>query len=326
MLKQRSAALSLICGVLIPAVLTGCVGRNSSGTPGVAHSQPPESLTFFVASDLHYNWPVKGEFTSQRNLIKQMNATPGQPYPTNLSGTVDKPRAVLLLGDLTQAVGGGALETWQKDWGMTGEGLLQFPVYEGVGNHDAHHPKSWAVLQARNRKRTGITALSTNGYHYSWTWSGIHFVMLNLCAANLDGTKPNALASHGALEFLAQDLAQQVGRSGRPIILLQHYGLQPVHQWSPPRLDEFYRAVKDYNILCIMHGHTHHARTYRWHDIDVLDDGSLKKDPKGKAPDFFVVNIQGDRLTVLERTIHGEWGKVRLQKDFSRGASPWRNN
>ncbi len=128
-------------------------------------------------------------------------------------------------------------------------------------------------------------------------------------------------ATQHALEFLAHDLERNVGKTGKPVILLQHYSLNAGKWLSQPQLDALYNVVRDYNILCVMHGHTHHAKTYKWHDIDVLDDGSLKKetDKKGK-PGFMVVRIEGDDFIAVRRQADGEWGKVIFRKKFVRTA------
>lgn len=290
-----------------------------AATTTTTQNTASNSVTFFVVSDLHYDWPQPGDYTRQRTLIEQMNATPGLAFPVDIGGSVATPRGVLVLGDITESVKGQVLEAWQKDWGMTGEGLLRFPVYEGLGNHDAHSAGSWVMEKARNEKRPGLDAVSTNGYHYSWTWNGIHFVMLNLCAANPEtGDRPGAAVPRRALDFLVDDLRQRVGESGQPVILLQHFGVVPWGQWTQPQIDECYAAIKAYNIICLMHGHDHTAKTERWHEIDVLDDGSFKKDANAKAPPcFFVVRIEGNQLTAVERDTTGQWGKVRLQKTFS---------
>ena len=130
--------------------------------------------------------------------------------------------------------------------------------------------------------------------------------MLNLSPAEKD-----------ALDFLASDLQHHVAETGEPVILLQHYPLHAGKRWTQPQIDAFYNVVKGYRILCIMHGHTHSPKAYKWHGIDVLDDGSLKRDPKSKVrPGFMVVRIEGNAFTVVERTAQGQWGRVMLHKAF----------
>ena len=68
-----------------------------------------------------------------------------------------------------------------------------YPTFEGVGNHDGGNstdPESGLVRRAvmsRNKNRANLTnsvvsnySLSDNSLHYSWDWSGVHFIMLGV--------------------------------------------------------------------------------------------------------------------------------------------------
>ncbi len=155
----------------------------------------------------------------------------------------------------------------------------------------------------------------------------MHFVCVNLCPA--DTTDPETPFKFGkpgpgswndpmgALTFLTTYLCQQVGTSGEPVIIWQHYGFCEGFNfdwnwWSARQRRAFYEAVKDYNVVALLHGHTHAPARYRWPDpqrdaeelrrlfgdapranlrsFDVFSAGSLG------GGTFYVVRILDDRL------------------------------
>ena len=284
-----------------------------------------DTLTFYSVSDLHYDWPAVGNYRLQRAAIKQMNDLPGTPYPQKIGGAVGVPRGVIVLGDLVENNQNKSYAAWEGDFGLKGEKLLRFPVYEGIGNHDnSGKGTGWEGLKRRNPLRADVEGISPNGYHYSWTWNGVHFVMLNIYAANEPAvtteTKSRRIDPRGSLDFLKDDLQRRVGDSGRPVVILQHFDLYQ-HQWyTQAQVDTLLAALKPYNVIGLIQGHSHTAKIYRAGNIDVIDDGSLKnaKADPAKAM-FFVFRIQGNRLTAQQRFVSGKWGRIALDKTFSPG-------
>lgn len=136
---------------------------------------------------------------------------------------------------------------------LTGtEGKLNFPVYETFGNHDGG-PKSLVrtAIKERNRGRAGLTEVSENGLHYSWDWNNIHIVSLGISP----GTTKRPYDPEHSSEFAAKDLAKHVGRSGRPVILLHHFGFDKGHSlgwWPEEWRTAYYDLIKDYNAIAIM--------------------------------------------------------------------------
>jgi hypothetical protein len=204
---------------------TGCLlfGLLVLAVPPVrAEDRPAEDLTFFVVSDTHYGLSPRGDETLPL-LVEKMNRLPGTEYPQKIGGgKVVVPRGVLHIGDVTND---GKEKPWKmfvRDYGLTGtEGKLNFPVYETFGNHDGG-PKSLVrtAIKERNCGRAGLTEVSENGRHYSWDWNNIHIVSLDISP----GTTKRPYDPEHSSEFAAKDLAKHVGRSGRPVILLHHFG------------------------------------------------------------------------------------------------------
>lgn len=90
-------------------------------------------ITFFITSDTHYGVEADGAIPANQATIDIMNAMPGTAYPVSIGGTVDTPRGVVVTGDLTEA---GLTEEWgwfTADYGINGEGRVNYPVYEGWG-------------------------------------------------------------------------------------------------------------------------------------------------------------------------------------------------
>lgn len=150
------------------------------------------------------------------------------------------------------------------------DALLKFPVFEGWGNHDGPPEKFikqqrlsvQSEIKRRNAARLEkklISNVSANGLHYSWDWSGIHFVQTNLYPADKQNSKVRySLPWHdpqNALQFVKDDLAAHVADSGRPVIIMAHCGFD-TDWWVADDWTAFYQAVKPYNVIAYFHGHS----------------------------------------------------------------------
>jgi len=267
-----------------------------------------DDITFFAVSDSHHReTPAENELQSA--AADRLNSLPGTEYPADLGGGIVRtPRGVLCLGDL---IDDGALaqsadqwRLWVADFGVNGEGRVSYPVYEAYGNHDLG-PSDLVQnsIRDRNRRRPGVTKISGNGLHCSWDWDQVHFVNVNL----YPGNKPDPATPYSsihdpkdALDFLVADLAANVGNSGRPVIVCQHYDLQGTNWWTETERDTYYEAIKDYNVVAIIHGHTGTA-IYTWKGIDVINDGNL-------GASVFVFHITRNELIVAQRKSDDTWG------------------
>ena len=81
-----------------------------------------------------------------------------------------------------------------------------------------------------------------------------------------------------ALSFLRDNLRQHVGNSNRPVIIYQHYGFDEFgyedRWWTLNHKDAFLDVIRPYNVILIMHGHTHATYRYEWEGYDVINVGS----------------------------------------------------
>jgi len=289
-------------------------------------------VTFVHISDQHYSADRESHDVLVAT-IRAINDLPGTDYPAEFGGTVGSPRGIVLTGDLTND---GTPEDWQlfeAHWGLTGkEGLIRFPVYEGAGNHDGgpasagHEGRGYVRRQIveRNKRRPGIRRLSDPGLHYSWDWDDVHFVCLNEYPGQEDDTRYPGNVAYGrkrqaygnpaekSLQFLSEDLATAVGDSGRPIILMQHYGFdgfafhpwgEEAAWWTEEHALRLWEAIEGYNVIAILAGHDGSEAVFEWHGIPNrhMDD----------AVRFGVYRIRDDEMTVSIRNARsGRWERT----------------
>mmetsp|Transcript_10498 Transcript_10498/g.29874 ORF Transcript_10498/g.29874 Transcript_10498/m.29874 type:complete len:175 (-) Transcript_10498:11-535(-) len=159
MAPHSKEQLLLVASALIAALLP--VSAASSQTiirmPPVPAFSPsdsvtgPSTLSFFVASDTHFGWdpviqPVcnssYNSYELNRIAVDEMNHVPGVvDWPPDMGGGhVGEPEGVVVSGDIVdrgpEAVGYAQWVNFTRLFGLSGEGRLRYPVYEGFGNHD----------------------------------------------------------------------------------------------------------------------------------------------------------------------------------------------
>ena len=283
--------------------------------PGVA-----SDVTFVSYSDIHYGATDGGKAPPKvrSETVDAINALPGTPYPPAIGGTVDVPRGVIMQGDL---INDGALADrypvqWADflaDFGVHGEGRCRFPVFEGVGNHDLNENLfAFNQVRARNevrRKMNLIGSVSSNGYHYSWDWGGVHFVHVNLFPGNGWEGEADAYgrAHHPqfARDFLEEDLRRSVGTSGRPVVVAQHFRPVDENWWTYAAADRFHRAIQDYNVILILVGHQGGGVNNTWRGYNWVSSNG----------DLVVCRIATNRFAAVTRG-PTNWGQA-FQKEIS---------
>jgi cytolysin (calcineurin-like family phosphatase) len=278
-------AAGKLASALILALLTWLCragGATPDSPPGNPGSPARRNVTFIATSDVHYD-AFENEDRNERvrDTLRCLNTVTNLAWPDELGGgLIERPRGVLVLGDVIDdgdRLLQGKHQTarqyrlFQADFGLDGtDGLLNFPVYETWGNHDGPpvgREKFGFSFQAQYRQRNllrqqqgWLTHLSTNHLHYSWDWDGVHFVMLGIYMADAVNTtltrySPVWHDPQGALNFLKEDLAQQVGPSGRPVILLSHCGFD-TDWWHTNDWKAAYETARSYQVALYCYGHT----------------------------------------------------------------------
>ena len=183
------------------------------------------TVTFFVASDSHFG--ATGMAETNRVLVEQMNSLPGTDYPAEIGGHVETPRGVLFTGDTTDNGRLDEFAEFETVYGLTGkDGLLRYPVFESIGNHDLN---AESPIKERAKARHG-------DIDYAWSWDGLRFVCLDMY--------PDAKTR----TFLTREL-EKVGRD-RPVILFFHYSLEGHYSdfWEQQDKEDFARAIEGYNV------------------------------------------------------------------------------
>lgn len=290
----------------------------------LAGEKPQRDVTFISTSDPHYREAERRAQNDRNRLtVLEMNQIETRTWPGELGGDpIQPPRGVLMLGDCIddgdRVIQGKHVSPEQyrffvRDFGLDGtDGFLRYPVFETWGNHDGppvgkerHGFSFQAQLKRRNRRRKAkglISDISANGLHYSWDWDDVHFVSLGIYPADKqrEGVRYSAVwhDPQGALTFLKKDLAEQVGHSGRPVVLMSHCGVD-TDWWTPADWREFYDAAKPYNVVLYLYGHTgtgvrHWAPEGEEAKWLCINDGNT-------TTGFFVIQIVGQRLRAAYR-------------------------
>jgi len=255
----------------------------SSFVPAIwcGESGSTRDITFFLVSDVHVGMVYKDcvpvfSAADYEKLIATtldvMAGIPGKPWPNSGPvaeameglGPVPTPRGVIVAGDVTE---GGTPAQWtdfDRLFPWKGDPPKRFPVFACAGNHDGGS-KSGGVrkgLRARNQemlKAGMLTTLSEDGLHSAWVWQDVHFINVNL----YPGDEPKADSKPGSmwdpensLSFLKKYLAKNAP-APTPVVIVQHFDLTGAAWWDQDRRKAFYEAIKDYNVVAILHGHTH---------------------------------------------------------------------
>jgi cytolysin (calcineurin-like family phosphatase) len=244
-------------------------------------ASPTRDITFLATSDSHYDAFEKEDRNDRnRDTILEMNAINERSWPESLGGErIQQPMGLMILGDVIDdgdRILNGKHQTprqwrlFEADFGLDGrDGLINYPVYETWGNHDGppvSKEKNGFSFQAQLKRRHLIRQqngmicnLSPNGLHVSWDWDDVHFVQLGIYPA--DRQHPDIRYNstwhdpQNALTFLKNDLAQSVGQSGSPIVLMSHCGFD-ADWWHKEDMKTFYESVKDYNVVLYLYGHS----------------------------------------------------------------------
>jgi hypothetical protein len=306
------------------------------GLTAVLSTQPVEAatnITFFAASDMHFGNSSATNDTNRNRMPARLHALPGLNWPTAIGGVVDTPRALLNPGDLIERQDSILWLSYTNILGINGEKVLKYPVFESTGNHDfyttgttngrpAKTDTLWVTKQLIERnlpRRASFTNYDSAGYHYSWDWDGVHFINLNLYAGSTE-LGYNGYRPQKALEFLTQDLAAHVGTSGRPVFIMQHYTFDANgnvnNDWTPTLKAKAWTVLQNYNVIGLLHGHSHGKKFYRWNNIPVFDDGSVM------VGDALVFRITDGRLVAANRIASGvgtAWGTLVFDSTISMG-------
>jgi predicted phosphodiesterase len=269
-LKRTLTVGLLMLGLLAPALIWQHY-RKKDPVIQIVPRKGGLDVTLLAMSDLHFGATILGRGANDKQtwvealpvrqaIDKQMRTITGKPYPKAIGGAVGEPACLLIAGDLTEDGRESEWAQFASFYGLNSQSAQTdrgMPIYECVGNHDAH----------RGTYVANQVAARHGGLYYSIDLGDLH-------VANL-GVAPD----QAGLTWLQHDLAA-TGRE-RPVILYMHYPmLGPFSNawwgWNTPVTDRFAKIIAGFNIIAILHGHYHVPGCYKWNGIDVYNIGSIK--------------------------------------------------
>ncbi|MCE5321877.1 metallophosphoesterase [bacterium] len=234
-------------------------------------------------SDTHY---IGGMICNgSRACVQAMNNMPGMSWPY---GTIGTPTGLIVCGDLCDGGAWGTtyasdLDAWytnrdyEHQWngfdynfpqyGVQGDNnRCRYPSYSVGGNHDYWRwcgytlgTSTYVANKLYTRHGGGVSGEGNN--YYAYNINGIRFVAL--------GRYPDATVRSWLASYLAS-----IGTT-TPVVLFLHYALNDDEEWWSYAVRDALADVLDgYNIIAILHGHTHNTMHYTWEGYDVYDDGS----------------------------------------------------
>lgn len=253
-------------------IAPGSMGVVTRGLSGDVYSQAPPNVLgatsrrihFLISADCQYC--RDGDCGDTGNTLAAVATSVNQHMIRRLKND-STIRGICYAGDLTQFTHGDELATYLDS--ITG--FTRF-VFDGLGNHDLHNNRTAVLDSVKQRKRvTARTQDSDPHPHYSWDWHDVHFVQLNLMPANEKAPNTSNLNNDDndpmeALSFLIADLALHVGSSGRPVMLIHHYGFDDFsiaeggyleEWWTAAQRLAYWNAIAAYNVTAIFTGHLH---------------------------------------------------------------------
>ncbi len=242
-----------------------------------AHDATVRSVRFLAAADCQY-WDDPTAIQAEIDAANSVNMT--------MNGRLiadPELRGVLYAGDLTHYSRLNSEFEWYHD--SVDDDYERF-LFDGLGNHDQIIPtcgqlaacslaldscvEPWIIRdRVGDRKRNTVKTSKSEHAHYSWDWHDVHFVQLN----KHPGTDPDPPATYcddaadgyqhpspfESLDFLVDDLAEYVGSSGRPVVIVHHFGFDPfsLTWWSDAERLAYWNAIAPYNVAAIFTGHNH---------------------------------------------------------------------
>ncbi len=203
------------------------------------------------------------------------------------------------------------------------------------------------MAQAIGDRQRSSPLTGRSGPNYSWDWHDVHFVQLNLYPGNgskfshklelIPGVKETAVSYYyntfNSLIFLITDLKKNVGNSGRPVVLIHHYGFEGFSRgacdwndtntdvdgcggdtksvwWTQDERAAYWNALADYNVPLIITGHLHSTgiNSDAWWKTTWKRPATLTNGPAeiqaitaggAKAGGYYTsFNINNDKITV----------------------------
>ncbi len=230
-----AAAVTLLCGGPVTAALAGPAPASSTPAPGVgggAVAPPPGGFLFVTLTDTHVGSGSGNRGTGA--VVSDIASLPNQPV-FGVHG-----------GDVTEL---GTAAQYDQYRSLTAP--LKFPVYHVPGNHDAR----WY-----DAGKAGFQSRFGRPYR-SFDYGGYHFILLDTSV----NAETHGHLDPGLLAWLAADLRRTGPQT--PVLVFSHHPLGYAESRFIDNDDEFFRAVRGYNVIALFSGHGHLNLTWRRNGI-----------------------------------------------------------
>ncbi len=291
----------------------------------------------------------------QERMIAALNGIATQTWPEGYDlhregRPISGVRGVLIAGDITENgsepratgydgyVPGATCDEFgpfEEAYGVCGDRDLNYPVYEGYGNHDFpyrsgaysdYHPVI-GLIGARNRHRANLVhSAAEEDAHYAWKWDDIHFLNLNVKPSGTGDEEAygdkyreskgyRRVDPHFALDFLDQYLSSSAVENNAQFVIMSHYGPGNSSRFPDEERDALCRVLEQHEedgkrVIGWIHGHTHKSDFYEWEcprdydvtEIPIFNVGSpyYAKDENAESVHFTLFRLGNRTLEALD--------------------------
>lgn len=241
----------------------------------------PTDLTFLHTSDPH----VPHAFEQTRATLAALPTGEVNLEPYGV--TVAPPSFVIITGDLNEF--GGGRGWWEQYLGLWRD--FPLPIYHQLGNHD----NTWRCGRPRLRELHG-------GVFYAFEKAGVKFIGWD--TATPQDPRPS-IAEEGVrwltAEFARTPLEQ-------PVIFFCHHPPDSREFAGPYDRARLLDLLRTRNVVLVLVGHGHKARTWQVEGFDVVMGGSTF----GDRPGFGIVSIRDGVLRVCHQYVREEARMIAL--------------
>ena len=258
-----------------------------------AFGQVPD-FTFIHTSDVHAPSNASQTVIGQIPTLGEIDLT---PYNVK----VPAPSFVVDSGDACEFGGGnGAWDAFVSYWKD-----VTIPHYHVLGNHDG----PWFNVRPLLKKTYGA-------YYWSFDQSGCHFIGLDTSSPQ----DPRASVTREELLWLAEDLKKVSPKT--PVFLVIHHPITDTYYGSPYAVAQFMDMLRPYNLVAVLAGHGHNAKSQHLLGTDCTDGGATCGPQPKCVPGFSVVSVLNNTLRIAFKPMNAPTPtKAILEKPMPTGST-----
>jgi hypothetical protein len=290
-------------------------------------------VSFFVITDTHLVNGYGESNSDHVTHVANLNVTPFLGFNWAQAGAgfdnkaLGSPILIVTTGDDTnygqQYDLGGYRMLYEGD---VSSDSLNYMTLPGLGNHDVEGQCEFANCGRRMFDYVAaaaqcVASVDSGSHNYSWNFGPFHMIQLNewygSTSLGSDTATGYAPTHDSGVGWLMQDLANNVGASGKPVVLFQHFGFDffsIYHNdftggtspwWSATDRQALLDIIAPYNVIGMFSGHQHQTGMYSANYTDlqghskILDDFTGGTGGIGGKGEFYAVRLTNDFLDVL---------------------------